>query len=94
MCIRDRRINIAINITTGNGVNLGDISNNIKSVIINYVQGLGVGQDVILSEIIAQVMGITGVVAVTFTTPVPSTERITIGFNERADIIPEDIGIA
>jgi hypothetical protein len=89
-----KRIHVAIKVTTGNGVNLGDISDNIKSVIIKYVRGLGVGKDVILSEIIAQVMNITGVVAVTFTNPVPSTERITIGFNERADVIPEDIGIA
>jgi uncharacterized phage protein gp47/JayE len=73
---------------------LGDISNNIKSVIINYVQGLGVGEYVVISEIIAQVMNIKGVGAVTFTNPVPSTERITIANNERANVVPEDIGIA
>lgn len=89
-----RRISISINVTTGNGVNLGDITNNIKSVIINYVQGLGVGQDVIISEIIAQVMNIKGISAVTFTNPVPSTERITIANNERASVVPSDIGIA
>lgn len=89
-----RRISINIAITTNNGVNLGDISNNIKSVIINYVQGLGVGQDVILSEIIAQVMNIKGVAAATFTNPIPSTERITIANNERANVTPADIGIA
>ena len=89
-----RRIAISINVTTGDGVNLGDIANNIKSVIINYVQGLGVGQDVILSEIIAQVMNIKGVAAVTFTNPTPSTERITIANNERASVVPSDIGIA
>jgi uncharacterized phage protein gp47/JayE len=89
-----RQISIAVNVTTSNGVNLGDITNNIKSVIINYVQGLGVGQDVILSEIIAQVMNIKGVAAVTFTTPLPSEERITIASNERANISPQNIGIA
>ena len=88
------RITLNINVTTNVGVNLGDISNNIKSVIINYVQGLGVGQDVILSEIIAQVMNIVGVAAVTFTTPIPSTERITVPFNTRADVEAADIGIA
>jgi len=87
-------ITIAINVTTSNGVNLGDITNNIKSVIINYVQGLGVGTDVILSEIIAQVMGIKGVAAVTFTNPTPSTERITIASNTRANISADNIGIA
>lgn len=89
-----KNIILTINVTTGEGVNLGDISNNIKSTIINYVQGLGVGTDVILSEIIAAVMGIKGVAAVTFTNPVPSTERITVAFNEKATISPENIGIA
>ena len=90
----NRKIVITINVTTDEGVNLGDISNNIKSVIINYIQTLGVGQDVILSEIIASVMAIKGVGAVTFTTPTPSTERITIADNEKATIVPNDIGIA
>jgi len=90
----NRKIVITINVTTDEGVNLGDISNNIKSVAINYIQTLGVGEDVILSEIIASVMSIKGVGAVTFTNPVPSTERITIANNEKATIVPEDIGIA
>jgi uncharacterized phage protein gp47/JayE len=89
-----RKIVITINVTTNEGVNLGDISNNIKSVVINYIQTLGVGEDVILSEIIASIMSIKGVGAVTFTSPVPSTERITIANNEKATITPDDIGIA
>lgn len=89
-----RKISITVNVTTDEGVNLGDISNNIKSVVINYIQTLGVGEDVILSEIIAAIMGIKGVGAVTFTNPTPDTERITIANNEKATIAPEDIGIA
>jgi hypothetical protein len=90
----NRRITISVDVTTDEGVNLGDISNNIKSTIINYVGTLGVGQDVIISEMIAAVMQIKGVGAVTFTNPVPSTERITIASNEKATITPNDIGIA
>jgi len=89
-----KNVILTINVTTDEGVNLGDISNNIKSTIINYIQGLGVGQDVILSEIIAAVMSIKGVAAVTFTNPVPSTERITVASNEKATISTENIGIA
>ena len=89
-----RKISVSINITTDEGVNLGDISSNIKSVIINYVSTLGVGEDVILSEITAAVMQIKGVAATTFTYPNPSTERITIADNEKATIDPNDIGIA
>ena len=87
-------LSIAVDVTTNEGVNLGDISNNIKSVIINYIQGLGVGEDVILSEIIASIMQIKGVAAVTFFNPTPSTERITIANNEKATISPDNIGIA
>jgi len=90
----NRRIMVTIDVTTDEGVNLGDISNNIKSTIINYIGTLGVGEDVILSEMIAAVMQIKGVAAVTFTNPVPSTERITITSNEKATITPNDIGIA
>lgn len=89
-----RKIVMTVNVTTDEGVNLGDISNNIKSVVINYIQTLGVGEDVILSEIIAAIMGIKGVGAVTFTNPTPDTERVTIANNEKATITPEDIGIA
>ena len=89
-----RKISIAIDVTTDEGVNLGDISNNIKSVVINYIQTLGVGEDVVLSEIIAAIMQIKGVGAVTFSNPPPNTERITIANNEKATIIPDDIGIA
>lgn len=89
-----RKILISVNVTTNEGVNLGDITNNIKSVVINYIDSLGVGEDVILSEIIASIMAIKGVAAVTFTNPTPDTERITIASNEKATVTPEDIGIA
>jgi hypothetical protein len=90
----NKRINIAVNITTNEGVNLGDISNNIKSVIINYIDTLGVGTDVILSEMIAAIMQIKGVAAVTFTNPLPNTERIVIANNEKSTVDANAIGIA
>jgi hypothetical protein len=89
-----KQISISVDVTTNEGVNLGDISNNIKSTIINYVQKLSVGEDVVVSEIIAAIMQIKGVGAVTFTSPAPSTERIAIADNEKATIMPENIGIA
>lgn len=89
-----RKIVISLDITTNEGVNLGDISGSIKSTAIQYVQSLGVGEDVILSEIIAAVMQIKGVAAVTFTFPSPSTERVTIADNEKATLSPDDIGIS
>ena len=89
-----KRIQVSIEVTTKEGVNLNEISNDIKSAVIRYVDSLGVGQDVILSEITVAVMSITGVAAVTFNTPDPSTERISIADNEGAFIEPNDVTVA
>lgn len=89
-----KRVKVSIEVTTNEGVNLNEISNDIKSAIINYIASLGVGQDVILSEIIVKVMAITGVAAVTFTVPDPSTERISVSDMEKAFIEPQDISVA
>jgi uncharacterized phage protein gp47/JayE len=89
-----RRVNVAIDVTTRDGVNLSEISDEITSSIINYVSDLGVGEDVILSDIIVRVKNIDGVAAVTFITPEPSEERVPISSNEKAFIEADDISIA
>jgi hypothetical protein len=89
-----RRVTVSLDVTTNEGVNLNEISNDIKTAIINYVDGLGVGEDVIVSEMIVSVMDITGVEAVTFNEPSPSTERISIADNEKAFINPDDISVS
>jgi hypothetical protein len=87
------QVNLALNITTNAGVNLGDVSNNITSVIINYIEGLGVGDSIILSQIISDVQAVSGVASVVFTKPVPSTASITLSSNEKAIISPSNISI-
>lgn len=89
-----RRISLSLEVTTNEGVNLNEISNDIISTIISYVTSLGVGQDVILSEVIVQVMSIKGVAATTFTDPSPTQERIAISDIEKAYIEASDISIA
>lgn len=89
-----RRVTIAINVTTKDGVNLSEISDEIISVIINYVSDLGVGEDVILSDITVRVKNIDGVAAVTFITPEPSKERIPISSDEKAFITSSYISVA
>lgn len=88
-----KNISIVLTVTTKEGSTIQDISNNIKSAIIDYVNGLGVGEDVILAAIITAVMKIKGVAAVTFNVPVPSKERIDISANEKALIFADAIGI-
>jgi len=89
-----KRITVSIEATTNEGVNLSEISSDIRSAIINYVNDRGVGTDVIMSEIIVAVMNITGVAAATFNVPDPGTERISIADNEKAFIEPTDISVA
>lgn len=89
-----RRVAIAIDVTTQDGINLSEISDEITSVIVNYVSGLGVGEDVILSDIVVRVKNIDGVTAVTFITPTPSSERISISSDEKAFTTNSDISIA
>jgi len=89
-----KQVSLALRIVTKDGVNLTDITNEIKSAIINYISTLGVGEDVILSEIIARVKNIIGIEAVTITTPNPSEERIPVADDEKALITPELINLS
>lgn len=89
-----QRVTVALDVTTKEGVNLTEITNEIKSTIIQHVSSLGVGDDVILSDITVRVKNIEGVEAVTFIIPEPSNERIKIADNEKAFIEPKDISIA
>jgi hypothetical protein len=88
-----KNISLVLTITTNDGFAIQDISNNIKSSIIDYVNKLGNGQDVILSSIIAKIMQVKGVAAATFNIPEPSEERITVASNEKAIITADNIGI-
>jgi hypothetical protein len=89
-----KSIALTINITTREGVNLTDISNDIKSTVIGYVNTLGVGDDVVLSEIIARIMSINGIDAAGFTNPAASTERITVADDQKSLITPEQISLS
>ena len=89
-----RRVSIVVDVTTKDGVNLSEITDEIKSTIVNAISNLGVGEDVILADIIVRVMSIEGVAAVTFVTPEPTEERISIASNEKALIESNDVSIA
>ena len=75
-------------------MNTSDVSDSIRLVISNYVNGLGVAEDVILSEIIYEVMKVKGVEAATFTDPLPSVERFLVSEYQKAFIDVSDINIA
>jgi hypothetical protein len=89
-----RRVKITIDVTTEDGVNLSEISDEITSVVINYISDLGVGEDVILSDVIVRVKNIEGVSAVTFVEPSCDEERVSISSDEKAFSEVSDISIA
>jgi uncharacterized phage protein gp47/JayE len=88
-----KNIAIVLTVTTNQGSTIQDITNNVKSAVIDYVNSLGVGQDVILSAIIAKAMQVRGVAAVTFNIPAATQERISVASNEKAIITADNIGI-
>jgi len=90
-----KRVTMTLQVTTNEGVNLNDVTNDIKSAIISYINQLGVSNDVITAEVVVRVMGITGVEAVTVSSPLATTEgRIPVSDNERAFTEPNDISVA
>lgn len=70
-----QEISFNLTITLAQGFSLNSLSDQIKSAITQYVNGLGVGNSVVLSEVIAVVMAITGVADMRIVSP---TENISI----------------
>ena len=89
-----RRVRLSLKINTNEGVNVGEISNEIKATIVDYIASLGVGEDVILSQIIARVMAIRGVAAATLLYPSYLSILIPVFDDEKAYIEVRDIAIA
>lgn len=75
-------------ITPASGVTLASISNSVKSAISSYINTLDIGGDVIVSEIIYVVKGITGVADVHITTP---SDNIAVADSELARIDERNI---
>ena len=74
-----QRVEISIKVKTKEGVALSSISDGIKSSVIGYVNSLGLGQDVILSEVVRLVQNSSGVEALVLVLPALDAERIVIG---------------
>jgi uncharacterized phage protein gp47/JayE len=74
-------VSVTIDVLTSEGVTLLMVQNDVKSAISNYINNLGVGNDVVVSEIIAAVMGVTGIADATMITP---TTNVLISANEIA----------
>lgn len=56
-----RRITVRLSITANDGFEESALAPNVRSAVENYITALGIGQDVIVSEIIERAMGVPGV---------------------------------
>lgn len=59
------RLKLIVDITTEEGISLSSVSDAIRTAIDEYVNALGVGDDVVLSEIVAAAQSVDGVFDVT-----------------------------
>ncbi len=63
-------ISLSLQVQTNQGIALATISDTIISSIVGYINSLGLGQSVILSQVVSLVQGISGVQSVVLTNPV------------------------
>ena len=82
-------ISIVLSVKPKDGVTLNSISDLVKSSVSSYINGLGVGQPVVISQIIRVVQGLPGVfsVEVLSTFPAVSDDRIVVASQERAKVL-------
>jgi len=88
-----RRVAISVAVKPVTGLSTNTLSQTIKSAILGYIASLGVGDDVIISEIISRIQQIAGVQSVAMVYPSPTTERIVIHDNEKAIALESDITV-
>jgi len=84
-----KSIKMSLIVKPKDGVTLNTITDLIKSTVTGYINGLGVGQPVVLSEVIRVTQGLPGVFSVTIssTSPAVDDDRIVAGDNERVFVL-------
>lgn len=82
-----RPISLSLQVKPKDGVTLNSISELVQSTTAEYVNSLGVGKPVILSEIIRAVQGIPGVYSVEIVDSETTDDRIVVSDIEKAYIL-------
>lgn len=85
------KVIVIIDITAEEGVSVSSLSNDVKSEISSYVNGLGVGDDVIISDIIVAAKGVIGISDAIISIPASNTA---VADNELARINETDITVS
>lgn len=74
-----REVRVSVDVTLREGIAISSLENEIKTAITGYINNLGVGDDVIIEEIRAAIIGIAGVIDVVLNAP---TSNIASADNE------------
>jgi uncharacterized phage protein gp47/JayE len=83
-------VELTLNITTDEGVSLASVLNEVNSAVLGYVNSRKVGEEVILSEIIAAAQSVNGIFDVEITN---QTENIVVADGELARLADENLVI-
>lgn len=91
-----RSIAITFRVGTREGISINAIAIIIRSTVATFISGLGLGQDVILSEIISTVQDIPGVASVQVINTFPESVDgiIPVADNEKAVVIDPETNIS
>lgn len=81
-----RRITVRVSISARAGIQEADLTANVQESIESYINGLGVGENVIVAEIIERAMAVDGMFDIVVSTP---TSNITVLENELP--VPYDV---
>lgn len=74
-------VSLSIQIATNQGVALSSIADTVTSSVIGFINSLGLGQSVVLSEIVSIIQGISGVNSVILVNPSLDQGEITVSDN-------------
>jgi len=91
-----KSVYLTLDITPREGVTISSIKAPVRSVVSSYINGLGVGREVVKSEIIKRTQQVPGVKSVTVvsTTPTSTNGTVSVGSFEVARILdPNNISI-
>lgn len=81
-------VRLILNITTDEGVSLASVLNEVQSAVFGYVNSRKVGQEVVLSEVIAAAQSVNGIFDVEITN---QSSNIVVADGELARLADEDL---
>jgi hypothetical protein len=84
-----KSVSVSLQVRPKDGVTLNSISELIKSTTAGYINGLGTGKPIIISEIIRTVQSLPGVLSVKVltTSPAYDDDRIIVADSEKAVVL-------